>query len=188
MEDTGLVYVYYASAWQRIGALEELDNSVGTSATTTTSYTAMATVNLTIPTHWASWKAHAIATWQHHLSVAGKVTTNYKLNIDGTEGATTTGEATGITASTTLQSRRTGITTTGSRGIALFGKHTGAVHLRRPGLPVRPRQSAPHKGESTWQKRNQHRSRRLRPLSTRPPPLNCSVSLKRNWSVRGCAA
>ena len=127
MEDTGLVYVYYASAWQRIGALEEVDNSVGTSATTTTSYTSMVTVSVTIPAHWASWKAHAIATWQYGLGVAGEVVTNFKLNIDGTEGATTTVEATGVIGSSTLQFRRTGMTTTGSRGIALFGKHTGAV-------------------------------------------------------------
>jgi hypothetical protein len=122
-EDSGAVDIYYSGSWRPLGT-QEVDGSVEVfgPVSHTTSFAAVATVTLTIPTYWTSWKAMAYATFFSGQSAAG-LSNEYNIRIDGTSqqtlpvnSAVDTGEFAAIGG------RRTGMTTTGARAVDLMGR------------------------------------------------------------------
>lgn len=90
----------------------------------TTSYAAVATVSLTIPANWATWKCEAYATYAATSPNDGDVY-DARISIDGTaqqakEGVTVIkGGTSGGVTDGAVGGRRTGVTTTGSRDFVL---------------------------------------------------------------------
>jgi len=132
--DADALDVYTGSAWVPFVASNELDGATdATSVALTTSPADAATVSLTIPAGWGSWKCAAYATGTY--SGTG-VNLSHNIRIDGTDGPVlginTTVAANGPFA---IAWRRTGMTTTGSRSIVLRASESGAnasytnVHL-----------------------------------------------------------
>lgn len=142
MEDTGLVFVYFSTGWYQLvkhaGALlaaYEVDNAteVATVALGAT-FSAVASVSLAIPSDWGSWKCIAQASWSAHSVQAGggspgdHAPYQARLRIDGTDqqilngyGVVPTvgsGDDTGDNTAA-IVGRRAGMTTTGSRTVAL---------------------------------------------------------------------
>ena len=125
LEDANALDVYTGAAWVPVFLTNEVDGSVevGTSTQLTTTPTAYATVNLTIPTGWATWKCEAHATFSVNQNTDANGVT-YRIRIDGTDQqALVLAQSVGVTAigfAGSVGGRRTGMTTTGSRVISLM--------------------------------------------------------------------
>ena len=127
LNSTGLVYVYTSGLWRFLGGSETVEGAGTPSNTTTTaSFTALKQFGLVIPGHWDEWDCVAQAFWAHHSPPATVTTVQYRLEVDGVEATTVTFDVTSENVSMARAFRRTGLTSTGSRTIALEGRHTGS--------------------------------------------------------------
>jgi hypothetical protein len=96
------------------------------SATLTGSLANVATVTLDIPTYWTSWKCVADATYSYQTG-APPATHEVVISIDGTDQqllASIDSTDTGATDVGAVGGRRVGMTTTGSRTVALRARET----------------------------------------------------------------
>lgn len=123
--DTNLVYVYDGAAWVTINPVTlgsyEVDGYAEVSTFVLTSIVqTVATVNLTIPAGWATWKCTATATWMYDW-VSGTIdAASARLMIDGTAlQALVINNGPAGDQMGALVGQRTGMTTTGSRAINL---------------------------------------------------------------------
>ena len=130
-----------AAQWIVIGGqglpgtgIEEVDGSVeidGLIGLFDTLTVTSATLNLAIPAGWTSWKCYANATMSANNAAGNPATLDLVIYIDGTAGLLHQTKLAPLNAldGRTVQARRTGITTTGSRVVALWAKRATSDNI-----------------------------------------------------------
>src|SRR5690606_3436968 len=114
-----------------IAAFERSGATVATSVIVPTSIGHLATVTLNIPSSWSSWDCVAFAQ-ATALPTAVPAALVLRVRVDGTDGAEFDYNVSGPSAvGVVAASFRSGITTTGTRTIALRGAR-GAADVRLP--------------------------------------------------------
>lgn len=135
LNDTNKVYVYDGAAWvslnpDTITAYEVDGYTEVATVALTVSLSSVASVSLTIPGTWASWKCSATASWAHYVLSGTPNDLSVRLIIDGTVLQTL---ALGGLQTTpypgAIVGYRTGMTTTGARTIALQAAEGSGVQL-----------------------------------------------------------
>lgn len=130
LEDGNTVWVYNGSSWVQLlqvatllGSDVEVDGADAVSSIAVpASFGNVATVNLSIPAGWGSWRCFATASAVVLLDDAGSAP-NARLRVDGTDLQSMDNMGQGTTTAWRMPfgivGRRTGMTTTGSRAVSL---------------------------------------------------------------------
>lgn len=131
LEDSGLVYIFDSGNWRPL-VTPQLEIEGYTEVTTTSigsSPAIEATVALTIPSTWLTWKVFAIATGNYKLAAAGFLT--YRLRLDGTDlqANSSYDDAVGANSKTpfSVAGRRIGLSTTGVRNMELIANTSAGL-------------------------------------------------------------
>lgn len=128
LADSGTVEVFRSgTGWTNVDVGSEVNghNQVDGSLSLTTSFANAASVSLSIPSDWASWECEA---WARALMKGVTSTGNewaIRVVIDGTAGQVVSEIDAFNRHHVSIGSRRTGITTTGSRTVAFQVRRVG---------------------------------------------------------------